>query len=255
MKKYYVYLKPEKNEPYRFVTGVSRHWLFWQKVEYSWLPTVARVNDYEQLHRLQSLAAAETGREIVVTEADEMEELHRDNLFWSVTDKDGMWFTGKWYAETRRLRDNGDRAAETTDNIREAQLFVREPFAIDRLLDLQRNGYEAAVVPVYVATRNVFCDPCIVIVCVNKERDTVRYLKSYKDGDRRLRYAEILDDALMINIEDAVPVYDKLASSHKELSFTMIVRPEANIPASKLREHEKELKQAVAADFYIRKRK
>jgi hypothetical protein len=58
----------------------------------------------------------------------------------------------------------------------------------------------------------------------------------------------------MIDIEDVVPLYDKLASQYKELSFTMIVRPEAEIPASKLREHEKELVQQIAVNYYIGKK-
>lgn len=249
MKGYYVYLKPEKDEPYRFVTGVRKHWLFWQKPEYSWLPTVARVNDYEQLHHLQSLAAAETGREIVVTEADEMAELHRDNLYWANIRKDtkDVWFTGRIVNKpgSNRIID------ETTSDVTKAQLYVRKHYAIGQQQDLMRNKQDAVVVPMYVATKNVFCDPCIVIVCVNKLTKEVRYLKSYKVGDHRLRYTDRLSEALLINVEDVWKTDERLTPAHKNISFTFIVRPEYDIAANKLREHEKELVQRIACDYYI----
>lgn len=251
MEKYYVFLAPEKGEPYRFVKGIKRRWLFWKKMEYSYVPTVVKVENYEQLHRLQLLAAKDSGRGTKVSLADKMEECCGDNLFWAVMDKDGLWFTGCF---TKRQGDK-HADAETTADIREAQLFVRETFAIDQMRDLRRSDHKAVVVPVYVDVENVFSKPCIVTLCVNKRTCAVRYLKSYKRGDHRLRYTDSLADAMLIYPEQMDDVYEYLSSNHKELSFTMIVRPKANLAACEVKKHEAELIQRMSADYYIGKKK
>jgi len=254
---YYMFLAPEKGEPYRFVTGMRRQWLFWKKIEYSYRPVPVMVEDYAQLDGLAKAAERETGRGVKVCLADKMDECCGDNLYWAVREPGGqvMYYTGKWYSETRRSRDaHGDRVAETSGDVREAQLFVRPYYADETCQMLNRNGFNAMVEWVFVNMENVFHKPCIVTLCVNKRTETVRYLKSYKRGDRRLRYTDRLDDAMMLFPEQMDDVYEYLSSNHKDLSFTMIVRPKANLAASEVKKHEKELIQRMAADYYIGKK-
>lgn len=267
MKRYYVYLTPEKGEAYSFVTGVRRLWLLWKKAEYSYVPTAARVNDYRELDELRSIAAKETGRNVTVTEVDGMDDVHGWNVFFAVREPEKVerWYTGKWYADTRlqagetneiigERRSCGGRVAETSGDIRECQLFVRHYYAEETRVMLNQKGFAAMVQPVYVNVENVFARPSIVTLCVNKLTCAVRYLKSYKRGDHRLRYTDSLDDAMLIYPEQMDDVYEYLSSNHKDLSFTMIVRPKANLAASEVKKHEAELIQRMTVDYYIGKK-
>jgi hypothetical protein len=257
MKNFYLYLEPKAGEPYRFVTGTKRRWLFRRKTAYSYLPTFVRVNDYRDLMELQLRASKENDCAVHVVDADRMTEQHGDNLYWAVVEplSPVMYYTGKWFRNDGRHRTVDGRkpvrVAEVTADVRDAQLFVRRPYAEDEQRTYNRMGFSATVQEVYVNTRNEFCEPCVVILCINEKTGDVRYLKSYKHDDSRLRYADSPDDAMVIYPERMEELYDYLSSRHKGLSFTMVVKPDANITACELRKHEAELVQRIGVDFYI----
>ena len=128
---------------------------------------------------------------------------------------------------------------------------MREQFAFDALRTIQRDGFDGVIHQVYIRTENIFRKPCIVILCVNKRNGRVQYLKSDGGGKFRLQYTNWLDEAMLIYPEDCEAMYERLTTQHKAHSFTMIVRPNADIPASEIRQHEKELVQRIAYDFKL----
>jgi hypothetical protein len=266
MKKFYVYVKPEKGEPFRWVVGMKRRMLFWKKVVYSYLPIRAHVDDYKQLQELQVAAMKDSGRGVSVIDAELFNDFLEENEFWAVRKKGDPesceWYTGKWYRDApltegamneRRGHGDSDKKPETSADIYDCQFFVREGYAVEALSLLNRAGYQGVLEKVYLNVKNVFCRPNIVTVCVNKRTGRTRYLKSYKEDDHRLRYAETLKDALLIFPEESVKVYEHLSQRHKDLSFTMIWKPSEDIAAKDLRMHEKELVQRMACDFYLKR--
>ena len=254
MKKFYVYVKPEKGEPFRFVVGMKRRMFFWKKVSYSYLPIRAHVDDYKQLMELQAAAMKDSGRGVSVIDAELFGDFMEENEFWALRKKGNAesceWYTGKWY---RDAHGDSEKKPETSTDIYDCQFFVREGYAVEALSLLNRAGYQGVLEKVYLNVKNVFCRPNIVTVCVNKRTGRTRYLKSYKEDDHRLRYAETLKDALLIFPEESVKVYEHLSQRHKDLSFTMIWKPSEDIAAEDLRMHEKELVQRMACDFYLKR--
>lgn len=249
MTRYYMFIAPKDGEPYRFVAGFRRRWLLWKTVEYSYVPVTVSVNDYAELDGLMKAAERETGRGVKVCLADKMDECCGDDCFYALRRKTDMveWYTGRRYAKKK----GGRKLYETSRDIYDCQLFVRKRYATDALSMLCRDGQDGVLTEVYVRTRNLFRDPCIVTVCVNKRTDRVQYLKS--DTGRRLRYTNWLDEAMLIYPEDCEALYERLSTQHKAHSFTMIVRPNADIPASDIRKHERELIQRISSDFYLRR--
>lgn len=253
MKKFFVYEIPESGEPFRFVVGVGRRWLFWRKAVFSNVPICVQVDDGEELSRLALLASTETDRVIVTCEEEMFRNEHRCNMFWAVRKKTDsiekpQWYTGRWC----RKSDAKSIGPETVTDIRDCQLFVRECYAIEALSRLNRDGHDGVLERVYVNVDNIFEMPNIVVICVNRRTERVRYLKGYKEGDPRLRYTEHVNDAMLLFPEETEKVYEYLITHHKDISFTMVAKPNEDIPASDLRNNESKLVQRMACDFYIR---
>ena len=214
----------------------------------------ANVSDYRQLDNLVMLASKASDRVIMVIEESEFKEQQSSHKFWAVREKCNheSWLTG------RRIKNpkTGKVENEVSASIFEAQLFVREMYAVERLSMLNRSGvHDVLLQEVYVNVENVFLSPCVVTICVNKQRNTTRYLKSYKEDDHHLRYTENLSDAMLLYPEESQKVYDYLSSRYKNLSFTMIVKPDKDIAAKDLRGREKDLVQRMACDFYLGRNK
>lgn len=247
MQKYYLFIAPKDGEPYRFVAGFRRRWLLWKKVEYSYVPVTVSVNDYAELDGLMKAAELETGRGMKVCIADKMGECCGDDLYYALRRKTDRveWYTGRRYAKKK----GGRKLYETSSDIFDCQLFVRKRYATDVLSMLCRDGQDGVLAEVYVRTRNLFREPCIVVVCVNKRTDRVQYLKSDTGG--RLRYTNWLDKAMLIYPEECEDMYERLSTQHKAHSFTMIVRPNADIPANDIRQHERKLVQRIAYSFKL----
>lgn len=252
MKKYYLYLNPEKLEPFRFVVGVKRRWLFWKKAIFSNLPVCVSVNDYKELEDLAKLASKESGLTAIVKEEDVFKEENEKHRLWAIRSKSDdivhpKWYTGRWF----KNKDGQGSLPEVVQDIRYCQMFVREVYALGALSQLNRSGYDGILESVYVNVVNLFQSPCIVTICINKRTGNVRYLKSYKENDHRLRYTECLDEAMLLFPEEVERTYDYLVTSHKELSFTMVAKPDIDIPAKELKAREKDLKQGIACDFFL----
>ena len=244
---YYMFLAPKEGEPYRFVAGFRRHWLFWRRVEYSDVPVTVSVSDYAELDGLTKAVEKETGRGVKVCLAEKMDECCGDDRYWAIATLDGRWYTGRLMKHKR----SGRKEPETVGDLYGCQLWVREQFAFEALRTIQRDGFDGVIHQVYIRTENIFRKPCIVILCVNKRNGRVQYLKSDGGGKFRLQYTNWLDEAMLIYPEDCEAMYERLTTQHKAHSFTMIVRPNADIPASEIRQHEKELVQRIAYDFKL----
>ena len=249
-----MYLKPENGDVFRFVVGVRRKWLFWKKVVYSHLPVCVRVNDYKELADLSFLASKD-GRTVLTELEDDFKEENDAHCFFAVRAKSddiehAEWYTGRWYLGDGRDKSRKKSMPETVRDIRSCQMFVREVYALEALSRLNRAGYSGVLERVYVNIENIFRQPCIVTICLNKRTRRLRYLKSYKENDHRLRYTEHVNDALLIFPEEAEKTYEHLVTSHKEISFTMVAKPNEDIPAEELKAREMELKQGFACDFF-----
>lgn len=248
----YMFVMPKENEPYRFVARLRRRWLFWHRVEYSYLPTKVDAIDYCELAELRERVMKENeGREVVILSPHSFDKSHEQYLFYAVRPKSDAveWYTGRWFAERR----GGKKQPETSRDIRDCQFFVREQYAMDELQLIQREGFTGIIERVYIRTENQFRQPCIVTLCINKRTQRVQYLRSDGGDKWRVQYTNRLADAMLIYPEDCEALYERLSTQHKAHSFTMIVRPESDIPASEIRKHEKELKQGIATTFNIRR--
>ena len=248
MKRYYMFIAPKDGEPYRFVAGFRRHWLLWKTVEYCYVPVTVSVNDYAELDGLTKAAERETGRGVKVCLSDKMDECCGDNMYWALHDKDGGWYTGRFFSKDRY----GKAQVETSKDFLDSEFYAREHYAKNEMLRCHRMGHTFVMERVYVNIMNIFLLPCIVTLCVNKRTKEVRYLKTFDDNTYRLRYTDNADDAFTLYPEEIESFYEKLCTLHKDTSFTMVVKPRVNIPARELRKREKELCQRISCCFHLK---